>query len=153
MIYGGPDFLAVVWFGSSLPPSPVSKSSLFLSLPVCVGRAYWLEKGGEVLGEEPNCMTARKPGPPGIIQYSLGIKFFSPYSTVYMYCLQYIPQYEDLGNRWCFFCEFASPRCNSPTVWSEKKITVWSTAFRKSTMSIFTVQYAELGFDHFPWFR
>ncbi len=37
MIYRGPGFLAVVWFGSSTTPSPspVTKLSLFLSLPVC----------------------------------------------------------------------------------------------------------------------
>ncbi len=38
MIYRGPDFLAVVWFGSSptrFSPSPVTSLSLFLSLPVC----------------------------------------------------------------------------------------------------------------------
>ncbi len=35
IIYRGPGFLAVVWFGSSPTPSPVSKLSLFLSLPLC----------------------------------------------------------------------------------------------------------------------
>ncbi len=39
MIYRGPSFPAVVWFGSSptalTPHPPVSKLSLFLSLPVC----------------------------------------------------------------------------------------------------------------------
>jgi hypothetical protein len=42
MIYRGPGFLTVVWFGSSpapFPPATVSKFSLFLSLPVC--RRYW----------------------------------------------------------------------------------------------------------------
>ncbi len=41
--------LAVIWFGSSpvLSPSPVSKSSIFLSLPLCrAGRAYWREGVG-----------------------------------------------------------------------------------------------------------
>ncbi len=36
MIYKGSGFLAIVWFGSSpIPPSPVNKLSLFLSVPVC----------------------------------------------------------------------------------------------------------------------
>jgi hypothetical protein len=37
MIYRRPGFLAVVWFDSSHPllPSPVSKLSLFLCLPLC----------------------------------------------------------------------------------------------------------------------
>ncbi len=36
IIYRGPGFLAVVWFGSSPTlPHPVSKLSLFLSHPVC----------------------------------------------------------------------------------------------------------------------
>ncbi len=38
MIYGGPGFLANIWFGSSptpFLPSPVSNLSLFLSLAVC----------------------------------------------------------------------------------------------------------------------
>ncbi len=44
-------------------PSPASKLSLFLSLPVC--RAYSVidGRGWELVGEEPNCTTARKPGP------------------------------------------------------------------------------------------
>ncbi len=43
-------------------PSPVSKLSLFLSLPVCRRSVYWRE--GRGVGEEPNHTTARKPGPP-----------------------------------------------------------------------------------------
>ncbi len=37
IIYRGPGFLAVVWFGSFATPSPTpgNKLSLFLSLPVC----------------------------------------------------------------------------------------------------------------------
>jgi hypothetical protein len=44
MIYRGPGFLAVVWFGSSppLPTSPVSNLFLFLSI---AGRAFWRERG------------------------------------------------------------------------------------------------------------
>ncbi len=41
MVYKGPGFLAVVWFGSSPTSSPVSKLSLFLSLPP---RAHWRER-------------------------------------------------------------------------------------------------------------
>jgi hypothetical protein len=60
MIYRGPGFLAVVRFGSypTLPP-PVS-----LSQSSCM----W-----EGVGEELNHTTARKPGPPQIIQYSLAL--------------------------------------------------------------------------------
>jgi hypothetical protein len=50
MIYRGPGFLAVVWFGISPTPShttsPVSKLSLFLSLPVCRRSSLLTEKGG-----------------------------------------------------------------------------------------------------------
>jgi hypothetical protein len=48
-----------------LPPSPVYKLSLFLSLPVC---PVELTDGGV---EEEQNITARKPGPLKIIQYSL----------------------------------------------------------------------------------
>ncbi len=41
-------------------PSPVSKLSLFLSLPLC--RLSSLRMG-EGVGEEPNHTTAKKPGP------------------------------------------------------------------------------------------
>ncbi len=41
MIYRGPDFLAVLWFGSS----PVIKMSLFLSLPVCRRSSLRRERG------------------------------------------------------------------------------------------------------------
>jgi hypothetical protein len=46
MIYRGPGFLAVVWFGTSSVPSPVSKLSLFLSLPVCRRSILLTRKGG-----------------------------------------------------------------------------------------------------------
>ncbi len=61
MIYRGPGFLAVVWFGSPpfLHPSPVSKLSLFLNFPINLLTG----EGGK---------GARKPGPLEIIQYSLG---------------------------------------------------------------------------------
>ncbi len=52
------------------PPSPVSKLSLFLSLPVW-SQVELTDGGGEGVGEEPNHATARKPGPLYIIQYSL----------------------------------------------------------------------------------
>ncbi len=61
MFYRGPGFLAVAWFGSSpipLPPSPVCKLSLFLSLPECRLELTDGRKGWEGLGEEPNHMTA-----------------------------------------------------------------------------------------------
>ncbi len=60
----GQAFLAVVWFGYSPipPPSPGSKFSLFLSLPVC-RRPSLMTGEGEAVGEEPNHMTARKTGP------------------------------------------------------------------------------------------
>jgi hypothetical protein len=57
MIYSGPRFLAVVWYGSS-PPLPVSKLSLFLSLPMCRrsslrvrgwGRSQFIRQGRESL--------------------------------------------------------------------------------------------------------
>jgi hypothetical protein len=48
------------------PPSPVSKLSLFLSLPVC--RRSSLEGGGRGGGMEPNHMTAKKLGPLYIVQ-------------------------------------------------------------------------------------
>ncbi len=57
VIYRGPGFLAVVWFGSSpapLPPALPSATASCLSFAVflCVaGRAYWRERGA---GEEPN---------------------------------------------------------------------------------------------------
>ncbi len=48
IIHRGPGFLAVVWFDSSFnPSSPVSKLSLFHSLPECLCcRAYWRGGGG-----------------------------------------------------------------------------------------------------------
>jgi hypothetical protein len=46
----GLSFLAVGWFGSTPAPSPVSKSSLFLSLPVC--RRSSLLRGGGGRGAE-----------------------------------------------------------------------------------------------------
>jgi hypothetical protein len=44
------------------PPSPVSKLSLFLSIPVC-RRSSLLTEKGRVVGKEPNHTNARKPSP------------------------------------------------------------------------------------------
>ncbi len=66
MIYRGPGFLAVVGLlAHPLPPSPESKLSPFLRLPLCPGRAYrgetaWSRGGGRVAKSHT---TARKPGP------------------------------------------------------------------------------------------
>jgi hypothetical protein len=49
-----------------LPPSPVSKLPLFLSLPVCRRSSLLTGEGGgreaEVVGMESNHTTERKPG-------------------------------------------------------------------------------------------
>ncbi len=44
-------------------PSPVSKLSLILGLPVCRYSSFLTEEGREGVSEEPNHTTARKPGP------------------------------------------------------------------------------------------
>jgi len=66
MIYRGPGCLSVVWFGSSLTPSPplpwASCLSFSVFLCTAVGRAYWRERV-EGVGEEPTHATGRKPGP------------------------------------------------------------------------------------------
>ncbi len=54
------------------PTSPVSKSSLFLSLPVCRRSSLLTGKGA---GVEPNHRTARKLGPLYIFQSSLPLSF------------------------------------------------------------------------------
>jgi hypothetical protein len=54
-----------------LPPSPASKLSLFLSLPVCRWSNLLTGEGGGRVGEEPNHTIARMPGPLCNIQYSL----------------------------------------------------------------------------------
>jgi hypothetical protein len=46
MIYGGPRFLAVVWFGSSRPLHPLRELSFFLSLPVCRRSSLLTEERG-----------------------------------------------------------------------------------------------------------
>ncbi len=65
MIYRGPGFLAVIWFGSfpTSSPSPVSKAScLCLLVFLCVAdRAYWREMGGGGgEEEEPNHIDDEK---------------------------------------------------------------------------------------------
>jgi hypothetical protein len=74
MIYRGPGFLAVVWFGSSLnpsPPFPVTKLSLFLSLPVCRRLSLLTGVGRRGWGRSQIIQPTRKPGPLQIIQRSL----------------------------------------------------------------------------------
>jgi hypothetical protein len=53
------------------PPPHLSKLTLFLSLPVCHRSSLLMGEGGGGRGEEPNHMTARKPGLLEIIEYSL----------------------------------------------------------------------------------
>ena len=73
MIYREPGFLAVVWFSSSPTPSPplVSKLDRRHTERLRNKRQLFDRRGGKGVGEEPNNTTARKPGPLGIIQYSL----------------------------------------------------------------------------------
>jgi hypothetical protein len=60
MIYRGSGFLVAVWFGSSRalsPPAPVSKFSLFRSLPVCRRSSLLTvteERGWGCMGEKPS---------------------------------------------------------------------------------------------------
>ncbi len=81
-IYRGSGFLAIVWFSSSstpYTPSPVNKLSLFLSLPVCSPSSL-LPKGGGEGGSQ----TARKPGPPLFIQYSMVCTIHTSYTSRYV---------------------------------------------------------------------
>ncbi len=73
MISRGPDFLTVVWFGSSPPLTPLLRQQVFsLSQSPCVSPVERIDgKGGERVGEELNHTTASKPGPLKIIQYSV----------------------------------------------------------------------------------
>ncbi len=60
-IFREPGFLAVVCFGSSPTPSPLSRRQIVsLSQPSCVSPVNRREMG---VGEEPNHATARKPCP------------------------------------------------------------------------------------------
>jgi hypothetical protein len=50
--FGGPGFLAVLWFGSSPTPSPsqLTASCLSFWLFLCVaGQVYWWERGGQIV--------------------------------------------------------------------------------------------------------
>jgi hypothetical protein len=62
------------------PPSPVSKLSLFLSLPLCrqssVLTGEWVG-----VGEEPNQTTARMAGPLYIIQNYLPLTILDSHET------------------------------------------------------------------------
>jgi hypothetical protein len=62
MIYRVPGFLALIRFGSSLTPPPLSKLSLFPRLPMTSGRAYWRKRRGRGWGRS-QIYDVRKPGP------------------------------------------------------------------------------------------
>ncbi len=70
------------------PLSPVSKSSLFLSLPVCVGRAYWLEKGGGGVGRGAKLYDREKVWPSRNHSILFGNKVFFPH-TLQSTCIVY----------------------------------------------------------------
>ncbi len=53
-------FLAVVWFGSSPTPLPWANCLSFSVFLRVAGRAYWRERGGGGVVEEPNHKTARE---------------------------------------------------------------------------------------------
>ncbi len=62
MIYRGPGFLAVVWFGSSPTPSPLSRQQARLATHRKTEKKRQLDdgRGGrEGVGEEPNHSAAR----------------------------------------------------------------------------------------------
>ncbi len=71
MIYRRPGILASYDLAPPPPPppSPVSKFSLFRSLPLYRRKSLLTKEGGG--GKEPNDTTARKASPLKIIQYSL----------------------------------------------------------------------------------
>ncbi len=65
------------------PPPPSLPSAICLSFSVfpCVaGRAYWGERWEERVGEEPNHMTARKPG---LLQYNALTTLCYSYTPVF----------------------------------------------------------------------
>ncbi len=70
MIYSGPGFLIVIYFGSSPTPSPhiLSASCLSFSVFQCV--TGWGRERGKGGGEE-SIIRRRQPGPLWIILYSL----------------------------------------------------------------------------------
>ncbi len=72
IIYRGPGFLAVVWFGSTQPTSlPLSRQQVAsLSQSSCVSPVELADgREGEGVGVEPNHIPKRKPGPLKIVQY------------------------------------------------------------------------------------
>jgi hypothetical protein len=81
----------IIWLLPHSPPlSPVSKLSLFLSLPVCRRASLPTGGVGVVWGEEPNHTTARKPVHLQIIQKFLprsinqdGYYYLNKCQTVY----------------------------------------------------------------------
>ncbi len=82
MIYRGPGFLAVVWFGSTPAPSPVSNLTLSVFKGCRCSSLLTGKEGGEGVGVEPNPTIARKLGPLSIVQSSLFPRLLSfTYST------------------------------------------------------------------------
>ncbi len=66
MIYRGQSFLLVIWFGSSpttFPTSPLSKSFLFLSLPVRRRPSLLRGRGGEMGGRRTKSYEREKAWP------------------------------------------------------------------------------------------
>ncbi len=66
MIYGGPGFLSVIWFGFSPPLTRQHSASCLAVFLFVAGQAFafltvW--RGEERMWKEPNHTTARKPGP------------------------------------------------------------------------------------------
>ncbi len=88
IIYRGPGFLAVVWYGSF--PTPIPPLSRQKARPGRLRkRDYSILADrweGEGVGEEPN--QARKPGPLQIIQYSLGV--WIPWQTATVHVKSYL---------------------------------------------------------------
>ena len=80
MIYRGPGFLAVVWFGSSTSPSPSPVNGcLSCSVLLWVAcRAYWREKTRERVGERSQIIRRRGC-----------LVIYKPFNTQYL-CVQYI---------------------------------------------------------------
>jgi len=78
MIYWGPSFLAVLWFGSTPTPHPPLPSASYLSFSVflCVaGRAHWPERGEGVHGRAAKSYEREKAC--SSINHSLGTLCFT----------------------------------------------------------------------------